>query len=90
MGGQSRCTGDPSEEEDSMKRFLQPPPPPEPSPVRIVGPKGRGDFNFGLYANVEREVAELMAQGYEPKRLTFKGDVPVVFMVRKEAGNASE
>jgi hypothetical protein len=38
----------------------QPPPP----PVRIVGASRRGDFNFGMHANVEKQVAAMMEQGY--------------------------
>jgi ribulose bisphosphate carboxylase small subunit len=48
----------------------QPPPP----PVRIVGASRRGDFNFGMYANVEKQVAAMMEQGYWPLGLTFKDD----------------
>ena len=64
-----------------MKKFLQPPPPPPPSPVRLVGPKGRGDWNMGMYANVEAEAAKLMEHGYEPVGVTCKGDYPVILMV---------
>jgi hypothetical protein len=67
-----------------MKKFLQPPPPPEPNPIRIVGPRQRGDWNFGMYANVEKEAAALMAQGYEPKGLTFKDDYPIILMVLRQ------
>jgi hypothetical protein len=57
-----RCTGDPSEV-DAMKwpKLPEQPPPP---PVRIVGASRRGDFNFGVHANVEKQVAAMMEQGY--------------------------
>ena len=68
-----------------MKRFLQPPPPPEAPPVRIVGARNRGEWNMGMYANVEREVAKMMEQGYWPMGLTFKDDHwPVVLMMRAD------
>jgi len=66
-----------------VKKFLQPPTPPPPSPIRLVGPKGRGDWHAGMYANVEAEAAKLMEQGYEPVAVAFKGDYPVVLMVRR-------
>jgi hypothetical protein len=63
-----------------MKKLLQPPPPPPPSSVRLVGPKGRGDWNMGMYANVEAEAAKLMEQEYEPVAIAFKGEYPVILM----------
>jgi hypothetical protein len=68
-----------------MKRFLTPPPQPPPSPVRLVGPKHRGDWNLGMYANAEAEAAKLMEQGYEPVALAFKDDYPVILMVQSRS-----
>jgi hypothetical protein len=65
-------------------KWPKPPEQPPPPPVRIVGASRRGDFNFGMYANVEKQVAAMMEQGYWPLGLTFKDDFPVVFMMRAD------